>query len=80
MKLVKVRMLGKGPNKNYEKGQIVEVDEMRAAILVEFQAADDSPKALSPKYKPTDEKPKEKPKDEKPEEVRPDGPVRSKGL
>jgi hypothetical protein len=34
MKLVEIRMLTKGPNGQYRKGQIVTVDEIRAALLV----------------------------------------------
>lgn len=30
----KLKMLGKGPNGNYRRGQVIEVDALRASILV----------------------------------------------
>lgn len=35
MNLLQVRMLGSGPNGNYRPGELVTVDEVRAALLVE---------------------------------------------
>lgn len=37
----KLKMLTPGPNRNYRRGQIVEVDDQRAAILIEGRHAVD---------------------------------------
>ena len=31
----KIRLLDRGPNGQYRRGQVVEVDDMRAAVLIE---------------------------------------------
>lgn len=36
-----LKMLTKGPNGNYRKGQVVEVDEQRAALLIEGKHAEE---------------------------------------
>ncbi|MFA5866913.1 MAG: hypothetical protein WC891_02990 [Actinomycetota bacterium] len=36
---MRIKMLTTGPNGNYRKGQIVEVDDKRAAVLVKAKAA-----------------------------------------
>jgi hypothetical protein len=41
MGLKTLRMLDSGPNKNYQKGQLVTVDEVRAAILIEGDHAEE---------------------------------------
>lgn len=35
----KIKMLSSGPNKNYRKGQVVEVDQERAKVLVQTKHA-----------------------------------------
>ena len=37
----KLKMLTSGPNKNYRKGQVVEVDDERAAILIKGRHAEE---------------------------------------
>ena len=41
MKLITIRLLSTGPNKNYKKGQIVTVDEARAALLIAGKDAEE---------------------------------------
>ena len=41
METVKLRMLSKGPNKNYHKGQLVFVDALRAAMLIKGKHAEE---------------------------------------
>lgn len=35
----RLKMLDKGPNRNYRRGQIIEVDDQRAARLIEGEHA-----------------------------------------
>lgn len=39
MKLKKIKLTSSGPNKNYRKGQVIEVDEMRAELLIKEKHA-----------------------------------------
>jgi len=43
---MKLKMLTTGPNKNYRVGQVVEVDEQRAAILLKGKHAQKPGKAV----------------------------------
>ncbi len=39
--LVTIRMLSSGPNRNYRKGQIVNVDKQRAVLLISEKHAEE---------------------------------------
>ena len=41
MALVKIKMLDSGPNKNHRKGDVLEVDAARAALLIAGKHAEE---------------------------------------
>ena len=41
MALVKIRMLDSGPNKNHYKGEVIEVDRLRADVFIAQEHAEE---------------------------------------